>query len=271
MVKVAQMTLPPGYQSLLDKILSHFNLMIYPTWATRNFHLTRAAKAANKEKSYIPGARVVWASFDAPTKALWKSDAAFMEYTGYQYFIAKHSYARKNGLDPNVTPTLLHQMHAFFATNPGGFEEVQWVRDDIVLTGPISVQFMYKQVEYTPAYGDGFTLHIDAYYFDGGENKIDTYDFVAPAGSHDWTSASFSFGQAGRFYFHVVCTWSLDYYDADVFFDNLLIKDQAGDVYREAFWVKAGKSWVYTPHYRKQGWKFYPDFTTLWFDVVYSD
>lgn len=271
MTKVLQMTLPPAYQVMLDKILAHFDQMIYPTWATRNFHLTRAAKAANKEKSYIPGARVVWASFSAPTKALWKSAAAFMQYSSYQYFTAKYSYAKKNGLSLVMTPDQVHQMHALFATNPDGLELVQFVRDDIVLLGQVTVAFKYKKIEYTGFYGAPFNLHIDAYYFEGGENKVDTYDWAAASGNIDWTAVQFSFGVTSRNYFHVVCTWSLDYYDADILFDNLLISDQLGPVHRQAFWVKAGKTWVWTPHYRKQGWAFWPSFTPAWFDVVYSE
>ncbi len=271
MAKVQQMTLPPAFQALLDKILAHFDQTIYPTWATRNFHLTRAAKAANKEKSYIPGARVVWASFSAVEKALWKSCAAFMQYSSYQYFTAKYSYAKKNGLDLAVTPTVKHQMHALFATNPGGLELVQWVRDDIVLLGQVSVQFQYKKTEYTAFFGSPFNLHIDAYYFDGGQNLVDVFDWEAPSGNVDWTTVSFSFGVTSRNYFHVVCTWSLDYYDADVWMDNFLISDQLGVVHRQAFWVKAGKSWVFTQHYRKQGWDFVPAYDPSWFDVVYSD
>jgi len=271
MVKVQQMTLPPGYQELLDKLLAYFDQMIYPTWASRNFHVTRAAKAANKEKTYIPTIASVWATFNPTTKALWKSCAAFMMFSSYQYFVAKYSYARKHGLDLAVTPTVLHQMEALFATNPGGAELVQFVRDDVVLLGQITVAFAYKKVEYSEYLGAPFNLHIDAYYFEGGENKIDTYDWVAPSGNIDWTAVQFSFGVTSRNYFHVVCTWSLDYYDADVYFDNLLISDQLGPVHRQAFWVKAGKSWVWTPHYRKQGWTFLPGFTKDWFDVIYSE
>ena len=209
MAKVQQLTIPPAWVELLAKITAHFDQMIYPTWATRNFNLSRSAKKANKEKTYIPTIRSIWATLDASTKAQWKSCAAFMKFTNYQYFTTKYSYCRKHGLDLNISPTSLHQLYALFMTNPGGSELVQAERDDVVLLGQISVQFVYKKTEYDVYYGSPFNLHIDAYYFEGGQNLVDTYDWQAPAGNVDWTSVSFSFGVTGRNYFHVVLIWSL--------------------------------------------------------------
>jgi len=70
MVKVAQMTIPPEFETLLAKILAHFDQMIYPTWASRMFHTTRSAKARNLEKTYIPRVRAVWSTFTPSQKAI---------------------------------------------------------------------------------------------------------------------------------------------------------------------------------------------------------
>jgi len=271
MVKVLQMTIPPLYAELLAKIASHFDQMIYPTWATRFYHGTRSAKKQNKEKTYIPTIASVWKTFSPTTKALWRSCALFMKQTGYQYFTSKYAYCRKNGLNLNITPTVLHQMHGLMISNLDGSEIVQAVRDDIVLTGQISVSFVYKKSERDVSPIEPFNLYIEAYYFEGGQNKKDIYLWEAPGGSIDWSNVSFSFGVTSRYYFHVVFIWTLFYYDADVFIDNLLLTDMYGDVYREAFKVKAGKSWVYTPHYRKSGWEFYPQYVPPFFEVKYLE
>jgi phosphopantetheinyl transferase (holo-ACP synthase) len=271
MAKVAQMTIPPALQPLLDRILAHFDNQQYPTWATRFMHTTRSAKKANKEKTYIPAVRTVWATLDATTKALWKSCSAFMQQTNYQYFTNKYSYCKKNGLDLAITPTVLHQMHGLVLDSPSGSEIVQMTRDDIVLTGQLSFEFAYKKVERDVAPIDPFNLYIEAYYMEDGENKVDTYVWEAPAGNVDWNKVSFSFGTTSRYYFHVICTWTLFYYDAQIQLDNFKISDMYGIAYREAWKVKSGKAWVWQPHYRKAGWEFYPSFAEPFYRVLYLE
>ncbi len=271
MTKVSQMTIPPAYQELLDKILAHFQNQIYPTWATRFFHTTRSAKKADKEKTYIPGAKSVWNGFSAAQKLDW-TNAKFVSYrSGYNVFLGDYSYRKKNGLSLPGTADPTHQIFGLKLENFGGLEYVTLERHDIVATGQLSVHFSYKKVERdTPALWP-FALHIDAYYFEGGENKIDTYDWVAPDGNVNWTEVSFSFGVTSRYYFHVVCTWSLWLYDADVYFDNFYLRDMYGDVNREVFKLTTKKEWLYQPKVRKQGWLFEPAFVEPWFRVLYLD
>ncbi len=268
---MSQMTIPPGYQELLDKLLSYFQNQAYPTWATRFFHTTRSAKKADKDKTYIPGARSIWNTFDSAQKLAW-TNAKFVSYkSGYNVFLGDYSYRKKNGLSLPGTADPTHQIFGLRISNFGGLDYVTLERHDIVATGQLSVHFSYKKVERDVPALWPFALHIDAYYFEGGENKIDTYDWVAPDGNVNWTEVSFSFGVTSRYYFHVVCTWSLWLYDADVYFDNFYLRDMLGDVNREVFKLTAKKEWLYQPKVRKQGWLFEPEFLEPWFKVVYLD
>jgi hypothetical protein len=271
MTKIAQMDIPPGYEELLAKITAWFESLVYPTWATRFRHGTRSAKKANKEKTYLPSVRDAWALLSPATKALWKSCNAFAKQSGYLYFTTKYSYNKKNGLDLAITPTSLHQLYGLKMSDPAGDEIVQATRDDIVLLGAITIAFTYKKTEVSEAPIDPFYLYVEAWYFEAGENKKDEYLWEAPAGNVDWTAVQFSFGTTGRNYFHVVCSFVLFYYDADVFLDNFLITDQLGDVYREPWKKLSGKEWVYTKHYRKAGWEFYPEYWVPWFEVQYLE
>jgi len=49
MTKVAIMSIPPEFEALLSKILSHFDQLIYPTCASRYFYITLSAKKTNRE------------------------------------------------------------------------------------------------------------------------------------------------------------------------------------------------------------------------------
>jgi len=271
MTKIVQMTIPPGYEELLAKITAWFDQQIYPTWATRFRHGTRAAKKANKEKTYLPSVRTAWNLLSPTTKALWKSCNAFAKQSGYLYFTTKFCYNRKNNLTLLPDPDPIHQLYGLKMSDPGGSEIVQMTRDDIVLLGQITVAFKYKKTEIDVAPIDPFNLFVEAYYMEAGENKVDEYYWEAPSGNVDWTAVQFSFGTTSRNYFHVICTWTLFYYDADVFLDNFLITDMLGDVCREPWKKLSGKEWVYTKHYRKAGWSFYPEYWVPWFDVVYLE
>lgn len=271
MVKVAQMNIPPAIQPLLDKLLSAYDNQIYPTWATRYFHTTRSAKVANKAKTYIPGVRAVWATLTTAQKAQWRTASSFMAWTNYQYYTAKYSYHKKHGLSFPITVNQNVQMYGLKLCNPSGLETVRAVRDDIVLTGQITASFKYKKTEIEPAISDPFGFHADLYYFEGGENKIETHDWSAPAGLVDWTAVSETFGTAGRYYFHSIITFKLDYYNADILLDNFLVSDNLGDVYREAWKVKDGKPWEPIIKSRKQGWTFSPVYAEPYFQIEYVD
>ena len=170
MVKVTQMDLPPGSQALLDKILAWFDNQIYPTWATRYFHKTRTAKKANKEKTYMPGVRSIWSGFTPAQKALWSLARQFGYRSSYALFTADYSYRRKHGLSLPGTPNNYHQMYGLQMFSPSGQGLIQGIREDIVLTGPITISFNYRQVysgTYIPEaayWADPIGTWADSYY-----------------------------------------------------------------------------------------------------------
>jgi len=271
MVTVAQMDLPPGYQELLDKILAWFNNQIYPVWATRFFHTTRKAKADNKAKTFITGARTIWNEFDIDTKLDWFLARGYTRWSGYNLFLADYSYRRKNGLSLPGTPTTTHQLYGLKMGNPGAGNEVLTRLHLKDLTGPITIDFYYKKTEYQATFGDPFNLIADAFFFDGGLNILDEETWEAPGGNVDWAHVSFTFGEAGRRYFHLIMQLAIIDYDCDVFIDNFKISDQSGDFYLDSFTHNAGTDWQYEAFYRKQGWAFYPSFAVPYFEVLYLD
>ena len=152
MAKVSITTIPPGYQELLDKILAHFDNMIYPTWATRFFHKTRSAKKANKEKTYLPSIASYWAALTVPEKAAWGTAAAFGTLNKYQLFTTDLSYRRKNGLSVPGTPNQYHEMMGLKIDNPAAEDNIYARRDEKDLVGPVSISFTYKKSEYPSIY-----------------------------------------------------------------------------------------------------------------------
>ena len=121
------------------------------------------------------------------------------------------------------------------------------------------------------AYSTTGMFHLVAmlYYFEGGENKIETYNWDSPAGSCGWNTVSIPMGTAGRKYYHLTLNWYMDNYDATVDLDHLLITSNAVDKYRECWQFKSGKVWEYDNLYRKTGWLFSPDFVVPYFQVLY--
>lgn len=271
MTKVAIMTIPPDFQPLLDKILAHFDQMTYPTWATRNFHLTRAAKKTNLEKTYIPGVRSVWATFTPAEKAAWSAAKGYTGYSNYQLFTADYSYRKKNLLSLPGTPNTTHQLYGLKISNPGGVETVR-IRFHLKdLIGPLTIAFNYKKQQYSPPADQSFKFDAAAYYFDGGLNITETKSWTSPTGDVAWALVSQSWGTVGKKFFHLTIEFKLDNYDADVFLDNLRISDGTGAFYSDSFNKKVGKEWDYFAFYRKQGWAFDPLFAPPFFEVVYLD
>ena len=271
MAKVAIMTLPPDFQALLDKILAHFDQMIYPTWATRNFHLTRAAKKANAEKTVLPKVADAWRLLTTAQKLDWKNAKGYTGYSNYQLFTADFIYRRKNGLSLPGTPYLTHQLYGLKISNPGGGDQIRVRLHLKDLVGPITISFDYKKSQYSLPDALSFNLEATAYHFDGGLNIADIKTWESPTGDVAWNLITRTFGSAGVKYFHLIVEFKLDNYDADVFLDNLKIEDQSGTFYSDSFNKKVGKEWVYVPFYRKQGWAFDPVFAVPNFEVVYLD
>lgn len=269
MVKVAQMNIPPAYQSLLDKILAFFDNQIYPTWATRFFHKTRSAKKALKEKTYLPAVSDIWTGLTAPQKAAWASASLFGTLNNYQLFTSDYCFRRKNGLSLPGIPNDLHEMMGLRIANPGGGATVTLRRDEKDLVGLITIAFTYSKTQNAPTGGDPFNFLATAYYFDAGENKTDTKQWSAPSGNVAFSQVSEQFGMAGRKYYHLTVLVSLAAYDAICDIDHFLITDQNGDKYRENWQFKAGRVWEYDNLYRKTGWLLSPDYRVPYFEVVY--
>jgi hypothetical protein len=271
MVKVAQMELPPGYEDLLNKILAWFNNQIYPTWATRYFHTTRKAKKENKEKTFIPGAREIWNSFDLDTKLDWFLARGYTTWSGYNLFLADYSYRRKNGLSLPGTANTSHQLYGLKMSNPGAGNEVVFRLHLKDLVGPLTIDWYYKKTEYQATFGDPFNLIAEALFFDGGLNIVDEETWEAPSGNVDWSHVTLTIGESGRRYFHLIIQFSIMDYDCDIFFDNFKVSDQNGSFFTDSFTHKAAAQWAYEAFYRKQGWAFYPEFAVPFFEVLYLD
>ncbi len=271
MAKIALMNFPPGYESLIAKVVAWFDNQIYPTWATRNRQNTRSAKKALKEKTILPKVKPYWDVLSPTEKLAWKNARYGVYRSSYSVFVSDFGYRAKNGLTLPGTASATHQVYGLQMSNFGGIDYVTLERHDIVCTGLLNVHFSYKKIERYEASLWPFGLSVDAYYFESGENKIDTYDWEAPAGNVDWTEVSFSYGKAGRFYFHVVCTFSLWLYDADILFDNFLVSDALGDVCRDVWKLTSKGEWNYQPKVRKQGWLFDPGYVEPFFKVLYLD
>jgi hypothetical protein len=271
MTKVATMTIPPDFQALLDKILAHFDQMIYPTWATRFFHRTRAAKKANEEKTYLPHIHDIWSVMTPAEKQAWKDAKGYTGYSGYQVFTADYSYRRKNNLTIPGTAYTTHQLYGLKISNPGGGDLIRVRLHLKDLTGPLTIAFNYKKGQYALPADKSFNFTAQAFYFDGGLNIVDTKEWESPTGDVAWAVVSQSWGTSGKKYFHLTIEFKLDNYDADVFLDNLRITDGNGAFYSDSFNKKVGKEWIYTPFYRKQGWAFDPSFAVPNFEIVYLD
>jgi len=271
MTKVAIMTIPPDFQALLDKILSYFDQLNYPTWASRNFHVTRKAKAVNVTKTVLPKVRDAWALLNAAEKQAWKDAVGYTGYNKYQLFTADFVYRRKNGLTIPGIPYTTHQLYGLKISNPGGSSQIRFRLHLKDLVGPLTISFNYKKGQYTPPADKSFNFEAIAYYFEGGLNISETNSWESPTGDVVWSLVSQSWGMAGRKYFHLTVEFKLDNYDADVFLDNLRISDGLGAFYSDSFNKKASKEWVYQSFYRKQGWAFDPSFEVPNFEVVYLD
>lgn len=271
MAKVAKMTLPPAYDLLLAKILAHFNQSIYPTWATRNFHLTRAAVKVLKEKTVLPKVRDAWILLSAAQKLDWKNAAGYTGYNKYQLFTADYVYRRKNNLSLPGIPYTTHQLYGLKVANPGGSGNIRIRLHLKDLVGPLTISFNYKKVQYSVPAGLSFNFKAQAFKFDGGLNIVSEKEWISPTGNVAWASVSQIFGSTGIKYFHLTVEFKLDNYDADVFLDNLSISDAGGVFFSDSFNKKVGKEWIYQPFYRKQGWAFDPENAVPYFEVVYLD
>ena len=241
-------TLPPEWLPLIEKILRFFDQLQYPIMGPFGHMGEKKAGSTRKQNTYITVIRAAWAILDVSlanwadtvyawadpvaewgrpaNKALWKTAAAFVKRTNYQLFVKDYSYRLKNGLSLPGSPNVLHQTHGLLMGNWGGVGNVRLQRDDVDLTGQVTVSFNYKKVERAPTPSVPFKFLATLYYFEDGENKMETHTWNAPAGNVDWASVSETFGTANRLYYHLRVIFYLDSYDADVYFANFLIQDK---------------------------------------------
>lgn len=222
----ATINIPPSWIPLMEKILRWFDNQAYPVFTPFFQHKTRAAKERNVNKQWITEIKTSWGGLAAATKANWKTAAAFVKRSGYQLFMKDYAYRKKNHLSLPGAPNVLFQVKGLLMSNPGPVAQVRLQRDDVQLTGQVTVSFNYKKVENAPTGGDPFKFIATLYYFKAGLIYTETHTWNAPAGNVAWASVSETFGTASRKYFHCRVLFYLDNYDADVYFANFLIQDQ---------------------------------------------
>lgn len=261
--------IPAAWEALIEKVLRWYDDQVYPVWCPFFGHKTRSAKARNAAKTYLPTVATAWGLLNQATKDLWHTASDFGTLNRYQLFTSDYSYRKKNNLSLPGTPNAFHQLFGMRWQNPDPLATCRLRRDCKDLEGQVTIAFNYEKTEIAPTGDKAFSFLATLYYFEGGENKTETHEWSAPAGNVAWASVSETFGTAGRKYFHLTILWYLDGYDAKVDLDRLLVSDVNGDIYRECWQFKAGKTWSYDNLYRKEGWLFTPEFHVPYFEVVY--
>lgn len=220
------LNLPPAWVPLIEKILRWYDNQQYPILCP--FLPQKPREQAKKvvENSFLSTIKLYWEALTPDEMEAWNTAADFVRRSGYQLFVKDMSYRMKNGLSLPGVPSEAHQTHGLMICNFGGGEEVRLQRDDVVLTGPIEISFYYKKVEYDIPFDKSFWVKAEAWYMEGGENKSEVIEWESPLGNVDWTQVEKTLGVAGRVYFHLRIIFYLDYYDADVYLADILIRDQ---------------------------------------------
>lgn len=218
--------LPPSWLPLADKILRWYDQLQYPVITPFGVMGKRKAKQTRRDNTWITEIKTAWAAVAAGTKANWKTAAAFVKRNGYQLFVKDYAYRKRNHLSLPGTPNVLHQVKGLLMSNPGPVAQCRLQRDDVQLTGQVTLSFNYKKTENVPTGGDPFNFLATLWYFKGGQILTETHTWSAPAGNVAWASVSETYGTAGRKYFHHRVIFYLDNYDADVYFANFLLQDQ---------------------------------------------
>lgn len=218
--------IPPSWLPLIEKIFRWYDNAIYPVFNPFFGHTTRSAKERNRAKTYLPDIQTAWAALPAATKANWKTAASFVKKNSWQLFVKDTSYRIKNTLAYPRAPDTNFPTHGLLMSNPLGLTNVRIQRDDINLTGQVTLAFNYKKTEHNPTAGTPFKAEITLWYFEAGENKTETHTWTAPAGNVAWASVSETYGTADRLYHHQRIIFYLDSYDADVYLANFLISDK---------------------------------------------
>ncbi len=269
MTKADMTQIPPEWEALMAKIQTWYDNQIYPVFSSFNFQKTRSAKKRNKAKTLMPSSAAAWGLLNQGVKDAWHTASDFGTLNRYQLFISDYCYRWKNGLSLPGTPNAFHQLFGLRWENPEPLATCRLRRDCKDLVGPVTISFNYKKTENNPTGDLPFSFLATLYFFKDGLNQTVTKSWSAGAGNKVWQTVSEAFGTAGQKYFHLTILWYLDGYDATIDLDRLLVEDQAGDIYRECWQFKAGRTWEYENLYRKEGWLFTPGYHVPYFDVVY--
>lgn len=269
MTKADMTQIPPEWEALMAKIQMWYDRQIYPIFSPFNLHKTRRAKKTNKAKTYLPSISSAWGLLDQATKDQWHTASDFGTLNRYQLFVSDYSYRRKNDLSLPGTPNAFHQLFGLRWENPDPLATCRLRRDCKDLVGQVTIDFNFQKTENNPTTDKDFSFLATLYYFEDGQNKTETHNWSIGAGNKAWQTVSETFGTADQKYFHLTILWYLDGYDATIDLDRLLVSDNDGDIYRECWQFKAGKTWDYDNLYRKEGWLFTPEYHVPYFDVVY--
>jgi len=218
--------IPPSWIPLMEKIINWYDNAIYPVWTIFGYKKTRSWRQRARDHTWITEIKTAWAALAAAVKANWKTAATFVKRNGYQLFVKDYAYRKRNHLSLPGIPNVLHQAEGLLMSNPGPVAQVRLQRDDVILTGQITLAFNYKKVENAPTGGDPFNFVATLYYFEDGLIKTEAHTWNAPAGNVAWAAVSETYGTADRVYFHHRVIFYLDDYDADVYFANFLLRDK---------------------------------------------
>lgn len=267
MVKVVQPEIPPEWVPLFDKIFRWFEVRGIPIWARMWFQDARSIDKSRDERSKLPMAGTAWKPLSSATKQLWNLAAyrAYNYYRGYRLFTADYIWRQKVGLSLPGTPDNTHQLFGLKMLNPGGAANIYARRDDKDLVGQINLKFSYKKDEITPSATKAFKVTCTAYYLTPGGYDTDVDTYTAPAGDRDWATLNYSFGTAGREYFHFKIVFAIDGYDAIIWLDNIVLSDANGEFFREGFNTENYEYWEPNMLYRKRDWQFNPAYIRNYF------
>jgi len=244
-----------------------------PIWCRKWFQTSRAVVKQKQAATKLPSAASAWRALDTNTKGAWKAAAynAYKYYRGYRLFVADYIWRQKAGLSLPGTPSNFHQLFGLKLANPGGALDVEMRRDDKDLVGPITIKFAYKKNEITPSATAAFKVNCTAYYFTYGSYSSDTDNFSAPAGNVGWNTIERSFGPNLRKYFHFKIVFTIKDYDAEVYIDNVILKDKNKEFFREGWNTESYAPWVPKMLYRKQDWEFKPVYAEPYFIHQYLE
>jgi len=212
-----------------------------------------------------------WGQLDSATQVLWRNAAnkAWEYNRGYRLFTADYIYRLIAGLSVPGSPSDYHQLFGLKVKNSSVFVPVYFYRDDKDVVGPITISTDFKKTELAPASGQPFYLWLEGWYLTEGGigHEIDGWDFYYS--DIDWTNFERSFLTSDRQYFHLRVGFSLSWYNAEVYFNNIIMSDKNGEFYNENFITERNTPWVPSRLYRKKDWYFFPSFIAPYYEHIY--